>query len=337
MKKILCLADRAHIDLMFNPESRQALYSEFEIEAKPEGVVWSSDELEQRLQDCDATLTGWGSPVFTRQMLEGADHLKIMVHAAGSVKGLCDEETAQEVLEPRGIALFSGNEAIALNVAESTLGLMIMATHRWLDHIHHYGEHKQRSLTIPFTGQFLLDATVGLISASKVARHVIEMLKPFGCRVLIYDPFLSEDDARELGVYKAELNDLFEQSNIVSIHAPSLPSTDNLIGEEQLEKLRDGAVLINTARGTIIDHEALLVQCQQQRFTAVLDVTTPEPLPDESEFWTLPNVILTPHIAGAGSAGYYRVGTMALQALRDCFAGYPVQGAVRFDRWKILA
>lgn len=337
MKKVLCLADRAHIELMFNPEARRALFSEFEIVAQPEGVVWSSEELEQRLQDSDATLTGWGSPVFTRDMLESAEHLKIMVHAAGSVKGLCDEETVQEVLEPRGITLFSGNEAIALNVAESTLGLMIMATHRWLAHIDYYGEHKQRSVTIPFTGQFLLDATVGLISASKVARHVIDMLKPFGCRVLIYDPFLSEADADELGVHKAELNDLFERSDIVSIHAPSLPSTNNLVGEEQLEKLRDGAVLINTARGTIIDHEALLSQCKQGRFTAVLDVTTPEPLPADSEFWTLPNVVLTPHIAGAGSAGYYRVGNMALQALRDCFAGQPVQGAVRFDNWKILA
>jgi phosphoglycerate dehydrogenase-like enzyme len=213
-----------------------------------------------------------------------------------------------------------------------------MASHRWSENIAAFAHSKKRDYSYPpYNGQYLTGATVGLVSASSVARHVIRLLEAYNCRVLVYDPFLTQAQAHDLGVESVGLDELFASSDIVSIHAPSLPSTKNMIGERQLKSLRDGATLVNTARGSVIDHDALLNECREGRIIAALDVTTPEPLPPDSEFWNLPNVILTPHISGSGHAGYFAVGDMVQQALHNCFAGHAVPGAVRLDRWEVLA
>jgi hypothetical protein len=129
----------------------------------------------------------------------------------------------------------------------------------------------------------------------------LRVLQPFDCKILLYDPFLTPQAARGLGAELVGLDAIFERSDIVSVHAPALPDTRHLIGAAQLRKLRDGAAFINTARGDVLDHDALLQECRTGRIVAALDVTSPEPLPPESELWTLPNVILTPHIGHATS------------------------------------
>jgi phosphoglycerate dehydrogenase-like enzyme len=110
-----------------------------------------------------------------------------------------------------------------------------------------------------------------------------------------------------------------------------------MIGEKQLKLLRNGAIFINTSRGSVVDHDALLTEAQTGRITVALDVTTPEPLPPDSPFRKLTNVILTPHVSGAGHYGYYTIGATTLQALEDFFAKKPVQGAVDFSRYELLA
>lgn len=337
MKKVLCLASQEHIDLMFRPATWRELNEEFQLIRNGSSAM-APNEVADRLPESDAVITGWETPPFSHSLLNSARHLKIITHAAGSVKIIFDQSVVRDVLMPRGITVFSANDAIAVNVAESTIGLMIMASHRWSENIAAFAKSKRRDWSYPpYNGQYLTGATVGLVSASAVARHVIRLLEGYNCRVLVYDPFLTSEQAGVLGVESVGLDDLFAASDIVSIHAPSLPSTKNMIGDWQLKKLRDGATLINTARGSVIDHNALLNECRTGRIIAALDVTTPEPLPADSEFWNLPNVILTPHISGSGYAGYFAVGDMVQQALQNCFAGRAVTGAVRLDRWEVLA
>jgi phosphoglycerate dehydrogenase-like enzyme len=110
-----------------------------------------------------------------------------------------------------------------------------------------------------------------------------------------------------------------------------------MIGAEQLRRLRPGAALVNTARGAVIDHAALYEVAKQGQILVALDVTEPEPLPPDSPLRQLPNVYILPHIAGAGHYGYFKIGEMTLQALRDFFAGRPVYGAVDFSRYAQLA
>ena len=336
MNKVLSLPPLSHIVTMFREETWDALLAEFDVYENETGQPMSREESLEHLPASAAVLTGWGTPSFTREMLEAAPDLKIIAHTAGSVKELFSPEIVREVLVPRGITVFSGNNGLALNVAEATIGLMIMASRRWSEHILEF-KTKGAGADVPRNGQFLTGATVGLVSASKVARHVIRLLQAFDCRVLLYDPYVSPECAHGLGVELVGLDDLFKHSDIVSLHAPSTGETHNLIGAAQLKKMPDGATLVNTARGKIIDHDALLEELKRGRIVAALDVSEPQPLPLDSEFWRLPNVVLLPNLAGDGYAGYFRIGDTTRDALHDCFAGRPVAGAVPLDKWDILA
>jgi phosphoglycerate dehydrogenase-like enzyme len=336
MKKILSLPPLSHIVTMFREETWDSLREEFDVYENDSPGQMPADKVNGLIGDRDAIMTGWGSTPFTRETLDAAENLKLIAHTAGTVKFLFTPELVNEVLIPRGITVFSGNDGLAINAAEATVGLMIAASRRWPEHIEAFGRLGQRSREIPRNGQFLSGATVGIVSASKVARHVLRLLQPFGCEILLYDPFITPEMARGLGVELVKLDDLFKRSDMVSVHAPVLPATEKMIGAAQLKKMKDGALLINTSHGSVLDHDALLKECRKGRITAALDVTDPEPLPTDSEFWNLPNVVLTPHLARDGYAGYFRIGDNTLQALRDCFNGRPVAGAVPLENWDIL-
>lgn len=337
MKKVLSLPPSSHIELMFAPDVWAALTSEFEVAINTEPRQKTSDELREVIGEFDAVLTGWGSPRFTQDVLQAATNLKIVAHTAGSPRAIFDDDVVNENLIPRGITVYTGASSMARNVAEFTIGLMIQCARHVSQHEAAFREKKRGGGNLPRAAQGLLGATVGLVSASMVGRQVMRVLQPFDCEILLYDPLISPVAARQLGAQKVELDELFERSDIVSLHAPNLPATQKMVGAAQLAKLRDGASFINTSRGAVVDHDALLAECKSGRIIAALDVTDPEPLPQGSEFWNLPNVILTPHIAGRGKAGYYGIGQGALNALRDCFAGHPVAGAVPLERYEFVA
>lgn len=338
MPRVLSLPPQSHIAKVFRPAVWRTILDEFDVTENQQERQMTSDELRENVSDYDAVITGWGSPAFPLPVLDAAPKLKLIAHSAGSVKFLWDDQTVKDIVIPRGIKVYSGNDAIALNVAESTSGLLIMGSHLWLQHIAAFKEHKQRGYAYPpLNGQFLSNSTVGLVSASRVARHVIRLLQPFSCRIRIYDPYLTPEEARGLGVELADLDTVFAESDMVSIHAPSIPATDNLIQANHLKQLRDGAILINTSRGSVIDQDALLEECRDGRIVALLDVTEPEPLPPDSEFWNLPNVALFPHISGSGYEGYFRIGDGVMDALRHVFTGRPFGGDVPLAKWDTLA
>jgi len=120
--------------------------------------------------------------------------------------------------------------------------------------------------------------TIGIVGASRIGRRVIDLLRPFDLEVVVSDPYLGQSEARELGVGLADLDDLLRASHIVSLHAPSLPSTRHLIDRRRLGLMRDGATLINTARGALIDQAALTEELVAGRINAILDVTEPLPV-----------------------------------------------------------
>ena len=336
-KRVLSLPPLSHIATMFEEETWACLREEFEVYENASFESMPAEEVAARLRECDAVLTDPDSPPFTRESLESATDLKIIAHTAGTAKDILNAELVRDILIPRDIVVFSGNDGLALNVAESAVGLMIAASRRWNEHVAYYRNARAWSDDLPRNGQFLSGATVGLVSASAVARHVIRLLQPFGCRILVFDPFLSGEEARSLGVSSTGLDELCEQSDIISVHAPSLPATKKLIGAGQFRSMRDGVTFINTSRGAVIDSEALIEECRSGRLLAALDVTQPEPLPADSPLWNLSNVMLTPHLAGEGYAGYFRIGEATLEALHDVFASRAVAGRVPLDKWDILA
>jgi phosphoglycerate dehydrogenase-like enzyme len=173
--------------------------------------------------------------------------------------------------------------------------------------------------------------TVGLVGASRVGRRVIELLRPFELRVVVADPFLDDAEAARLGVERRELDELLAEAHVVSLHAPALPATRHMIDRRRLALMRDGAVLINTARGALVDHDALTDVLRSGRIAAVLDVTEPEPLPPDSPLFSLPNVVLTPHIAGALGTEVTRLGDAAIDELSRYAAGLPFEHPLRAE------
>ncbi len=339
--KIVSLAPQSHIDWMFRPAVWAQLNQEFEVWQNPQARHLAPEEAPPETADCAAVITGWGAKRFSADWLEAAPALKLVAHTAGSPRPLFGDDTVRDILIPRGIAVYTGADGMAVNVAEQTIGLMILGARRFPLQAQGFKQKQQNGASaIPVPARdapFLTGATVGLVSASKVARQVIPLLHAFGCTILVYDPFLSAQTAAELGVRLSDLPEMFAACDIVSLHAPDLPATRGLIGAELLARLRDGATFVNTSRGSVVDHDALLQECRSGRIFAALDVSNPEPLPPDSPFWELPNVLLLPHIAGQGRAGYAKIGEGALQAIRDALANRPVAGAVPLQHWETVA
>jgi len=327
----------SHTEKVFEPRVYERMKDLFDVTENGTNENWTAEQLAEKVLGMEALVTGWGTPKITKEVMANAGELKIIAHSAGSVRGML-ADVFHEYIVPRQIVVFSANGAIAYNVAESTIGLMLMLTHRWMDQalaIRSKGVWRDPSITS--NAQFLSGATVGIVSASKIGREVMRLLAPWDVRLLIYDPFLTEWEAGRMGVERADLDTLFEQADIVTLHAPKIPETDRMITAAHLAKLRDGAALINTSRGSVIDHDALLEECKSGRILAALDVTDPEPLSPDSEFRKLENVIITPHASGSGFYGYHKIGGQTLAALEDFFGKRPVEGAIAYDHWPRLA
>ncbi|MBT2441511.1 hydroxyacid dehydrogenase [Streptomyces sp. ISL-36] len=277
------------------------------------------------LAEAELLLTCWGAPPLTAAVLDRAPRLRAVVHAAGSVK-----HHITDACWERGIAVTSAAAANALPVAEYTLAAILFAGKRVLHSAQRYGQVRaDHAWTAESEAWGNYRRTVGLIGASRIGRRVIELLRPFDFEVLLYDPYVEAAEARAMGVEPVGLDALCARSSIVSVHAPQLPSTDRMIGAPQLALMPDGATLVNTSRGSLIDEEALLPHLVRGRLHAVLDVTDPElPAPD-SPLYELPNVLLTPHVAGSLGNELHRMADQALEEVERYGRGEPFAERVR--------
>ncbi|HEY3557569.1 MAG TPA: hydroxyacid dehydrogenase [Kribbella sp.] len=314
-----------HWPLLFPAEIRRRLDDCVLLD--PAGPVERFDDprIVNRLAEMEVLITGWGCPVVDDRVLEAAPKLRAVLHSAGSVKG----HLSREVWE-RGIVVSSAAAANAVPVAEFTLGAILLAGKGAFDLRERYRRDRMFELGYihPHIGNH--GRTVGLIGASRIGRQVLDLLRPFGFRVQVYDPY-----ARDLDVPLVDLRTLLSSSDIVSVHAPLTAETHQLLGRSELALLRDGATLINTARGQLVDTDALTAELVSGRITAVLDVTEPEPLRADSALFTLPNAFVTPHIAGSHGNELARLGRCVTDELERLLAGVPLHfgiGVADLDR-----
>lgn len=284
-----------------------------------------------------AVLTVWGAPAFPVEFWQAHPECRFFGHLAGSVKHFFPDDTPQYLLD-HGISVVCGQYGLGINVAEMTVGTMI-SVKRGFPVLWRAtrDEGAWRVPAVPTDPQGLLGATVGLVSASMVGRLVVELLKPFRCRILMFDPFLSEEGAAALGVERATLDEVLSRSDIISLHHPQTPETDRMIGAAQFALIRDGALLINTARPRGLDPDALLDAARAGRFDIVLDVTEPEPLPADHPLRACPNVYITGHVAGGGRYGALLVGDIVLESLAAHLAGEPLKWRYPVERLEQMA
>ncbi|MFF0744790.1 hydroxyacid dehydrogenase [Streptomyces sp. NPDC004111] len=282
-------------------------------------------DLTDTRSEADLLITGWGCPVVDAALLAGAPRLRAVLHAAGSVKQLLAPE-----VWARGITVSSAAAANAVPVADYTLSAIRLAAKRAFRLAGDYRAGQPQDLTVsPHTG--LVARTVGVVGASRTGRLVLERLAATGVRTVVHDPYLPPGEAAALGAEPLALDALLSRSDIVTLHAPLLPATRHLLDARTLALLPDGAVLINTARGGLVDTRALTEHCASGRIDAVLDVTDPEPLPPGHPLLALPNVLVTPHIAGAMGTEVRLLGEFAVEEARRFVAGEALLGEVRAE------
>ncbi|QLD13296.1 hydroxyacid dehydrogenase [Microbacterium oleivorans] len=279
------------------------------------------------LSEVDVLLTGWGSPVIDEAVLDRAPRLRLIAHAGGSVKGHVGLAAWE-----RGVAVCSATDANAQPVAEFAAAMILLAGKQAFP-LARIAARSAASIVsddiYPEMGN--RGKRVGIVGASRIGRRTLALLRPYDLELVVHDPYLSQDDARALGARAVSLEDLLRTSDVISLHAPALPETRHLLNRAGIALLRRGAVVVNTARGALIDHDALTERVVRGELTAILDVTDPEELPIEHPLRTADHAFLTPHIAGSMGTELPRLADSALNEACRFARGEPLVSLVWQD------
>jgi phosphoglycerate dehydrogenase-like enzyme len=281
------------------------------------GDTASPEKIVHLISECKVAITSWESLQFNGHLLSQAPNMRLICHAAGSIRPIVCPEIWQ-----KKIKVTSASAAIAKGVGEHSLGLMLSA----MKNCYALDRGMKNNLPLDKDRARILETygiTVGVVGCGLTGRHFIRLLQMFDVSVLVSDPFLSDSEAKTLGVTKTELNDLMAKSDVVALHAPRIDSTRHLLNKDNLTLLKDHAIIVNTASGWLIDEDALVAELKKRPIIAALDVTFPEPPSPDSELRKLPNVILTPHIAGVAANNRYRIGHLVVEEIKRFIENKP--------------
>ncbi len=265
----------------------------------PIGEIVGRGELEKykaELQGVEYAFSTWGMPALTDEEIGTyLPNLKAVFYAAGSVQGFA------EPFLKRGIHIFSAWGANGVPVAEMTFAQIILANKGYFQQLHRYANGNDwctRGAGAPYTGNY--ETKVGIIGAGMIGKLVIEMLKQINVEVLVFDPFLSDEKTAELGVTKTDLITVFRECSVISNHLASNDQTFGMLNKDCFDAMMPNATFINTGRGAqVVEADMIAALKAEPNRVALLDVTYPEPPAEDSELYTMPNVFLTPHIAGS--------------------------------------
>jgi phosphoglycerate dehydrogenase-like enzyme len=319
---------------LFAPETDQRLRALGSVDYNPDERDLSSVELASRVGGYDIVISGWGSPKFNEPVLDQAHRLKLIAHSAGSIKFMINADALGN-----GFAVTSVSIAMAPAVAETTL-LLIMMSMRGIHKLDARMKHGEDWLSVKATGsgRELGGQRVGVVGAGYVGKHIIKLLGAMSMDVWIYDPYVNEQQAREMGATKvATLDELLVGCPIISLAAPVTDETKKMIGKRELSLLRDGAIFINTARSALVDSDALLAEFKSGRISGALDVFDQEPLPADHPLRKLDNVIMTPHIAAATRDCQLRQGSLTVDEVERLVKGEPLKYAVTKQQYATMA
>ena len=308
------------LEMAYPPELRRDIAVRVELsDVSMDSRTWRNHA--DSLAGVRVILGTWGLPRMDAEFLAAAPNLEAVFYAAGSVKGFVTPESFE-----RGITVCNANKANAIPVAEYAASAIVLSLKRFWQHGRKTHQAKTwRHLTVPGVYR----SVVGLVSLGAVGRLTAERLRSYELDVLAYDPFASPEQAAALGVRLVSLEEIFSRSDVVSLHAPWLPETENLVDGRLLRLMKPGATLLNTSRGAVVnERELCAVLAERSDLTAVLDVTFPEPPAPDSPLFLLDNVFLTPHISGSMGGEVSRMGVWMVEEMRRYLEGEALHHAV---------
>lgn len=282
------------------------------------------------VKDTNLLILSWESPRIEQDILDACPDLKGVIYGAGSLRPIM----TQAFLES-GIPITDSKIVDSRSVAVTVLGVAISACKGlftvandvrkglWRDNMH--------------TIKDFYHITIGVVGASCAGSYFVELLQNFDVKVLVYDPIKTAEEIEKMGAEKTDLETLLRESDVISIHAPALPETDNMINKTNLPLIRDGAVFMNTSRGSLINEADLIEECKKNRFLVFLDVFTREPTSLDNPLRTLPNVICLPHVAGTITNGVRQIGEHVCQEAERFVKGEKPLCQVDLTKLNILA
>jgi phosphoglycerate dehydrogenase-like enzyme len=313
----LYVMDLARFPDVYGDDERAAIEKSVRITSAPLSPAELTPEF---VAEVDVLVTAWGGPQLTESLLDRAPRLKLVLYGAGSVRSIVTPESWA-----RGVRITTANAVIAESVAEFTLAQVLYALkHGWR---YVLGARAGASSLPRSTNEPGANGSVvGLMSLGATGRATARLLARHDLVLQAYDPFVDPAVASSLGVRLVSLEELFSTSDVVSLHAPVLDETRKVVDTSLLSAMKNDATLINTARGALIDEDALIATLQDRPdLFAVLDVTDPEPPVPGSRLFSLPNVVVTPHLAGTLNTERRRQGRLMAEELARYVAGEPLQ------------
>ncbi|RCS60091.1 hydroxyacid dehydrogenase [Microbacterium sp. JB110] len=281
----------------------------------------------------DALVTSWSTKPFDPSVLRGR-RLRLAVHSAGSVRNLFPVDALGGSLR----LAQGGADAMALAVAEMSVAFAMAHLRNVVWHDRRFQASRDWAEGGKgVVGQSIAAQRIGIVSLSRVGRHFARLVRGLGATTIrAFDPYASADDARELGAEPVGLDELCASSDVLSVHAPSTPETEGMLGAAQFALLPDNAVVINTARAQVADEAALLAEVQSGRLRVALDVFSDEPLPSDSPFFGLEGAILTPHVAGGTVEARWAQGERVVDEIEQFLHDGTLQGEVTAENYHRL-
>ncbi|MGM1047807.1 MAG: hydroxyacid dehydrogenase [Bacillota bacterium] len=251
---------------------------------------YTKQEICEKIKDMDICVTGWGTQVLDEDVMSHANKLKVVAHTGGSVRPYVTDAVYE-----KGITVISGNEVFAQSVAESVIAYSLASLR---DIPRFSGDLKNGIWPSAYYNKGLLDRTVGIVGYGMISKMVVQMLKPFNVKIKVFSRHIAQEELDKHQMEKADLPEIFSTCDIVSIHSGMTKENYHLITEELLRLMPEGSLLVNTARGAVIDEPALCRVLAEGKINAVLDVYEVEPLPQGHPLMGFDNAILMPHMGG---------------------------------------
>lgn len=312
-------------DYVLNPAAQAELAELTELDPHVIPVAGDEEEYLRSLRGAQIIVSTWRAHKIDERVLEACPDLELVVHAAGSVKGF-----VTAALQERGIPVCSAVHLNAQPVAEFTLGLILMALKQVFVHnrnLHDHGPDAWERPSPDAPGGYY-GSRVGLLGYGRITSLLLKLLESFELEVFLNDPHLAPEEVRALGAQPATVEEIMGSCEVVSLHHGNTPANRHMINESNLRLLQPGSHFINTSRGQLVDEDALVARLSTGEITAYLDVTYPEPPPPDHPFYSLPNCILTPHIAGSRGREVHRMGDYAVREVRNWITGRPLENQI---------
>lgn len=313
----------------FSEKSLKALKAQVEYwrpEGELERLIRNDYFFRELLQEAEILITGSGTPELPFDLLSKGN-LRYICHVTGSIRKCISKRFLG-----KGILVSNWGNSISHSIAEAAL-MLILACLRRLGMIRRqleagYWTYQQR---LPLS---LYNQRIGLLGFGAVAQDLVRLLAPFKVHIQAFDPYVSNEPFQRLKVQRMDnLEELFKQNDIISLHAGMTEELDGIVNQKLLALLPDDGVLINTARGGLVNEADLLVELQKGRLWCGLDVFVDEPLSIDSPFRYHPRCIITPHSAGPTINCFHDMGNFAVKNILHYLRGEPLQGQITLEQY----